>query len=150
MSLPIILLALPSFLSSPSPPPICFRRHRFVGGDVDGGCDNVNAREAVVVAEASKCRKNPPPARTWMRGRWWWWQTRRNIRKIHLQLAFGREGGGSRGRRVETSEKPTSSLRLDAREVVGLADTSKHRKNPPPARVWTRGRWRQWETHRKV
>jgi len=42
----------------------------------------------------------------------------RNAEKNHLQLAFGREGGGGGGRRVETPNKTTPGSRLDAREVV--------------------------------
>jgi hypothetical protein len=39
----------------------------------------------------------------------------------HLRLAFGCEGGGSGGRRVETPKKTTSGSHLDAREVVVVA-----------------------------
>jgi len=69
----------------------------------------------------------------------------RNSRKNHLRLAFEREGGGGGGGRVERSKKTTSRSRLDAREVVVMGDGSKRRNGPPPARVWTRGRWWRWE-----
>jgi hypothetical protein len=76
------------------------------------GCGYVDAREVVVVvAMALKQPKNPPPAHVWMQGRWWW-QTRRDVEKIHLWLAFGREGGGGGGKCVEMSKKSTSSLRV--------------------------------------
>jgi hypothetical protein len=100
----------------------------------------LDAREMEVAAEASKGPKNPPPARFWMRGRWRWWQRRQNARKLHLQLAFGREGGGDGGNDVET----TSSSCFNAREVVLMPETSNRPKSPPPARIWTRGRWRWW------
>jgi len=58
---------------------------QFMGGDVDGGCDVVNAREA----KALKHLKNPPVARVWTRGRW--------------------DGG----RCIEKPEKSTSDSRLD-------------------------------------
>ena len=73
------------------------RGSQFLGHNGDG-----------VVADTSKRRKFPPPARVWMQGRWWGRQTHRNIEEIHPQLAFGCEGGGSSGRRVERSEKSTS------------------------------------------
>jgi len=87
--------------------------------------------------------------------------------KNHLRLAFGCEGGGSSGSGVETIERSTSVSRLDAREVVVVADVLKLQKGPPlarvrmrgrveaveaalkplksplPARVWTRGRWKR-------
>jgi len=39
----------------------------------------------------------------------------------------------------------TSGLRLEAREVVVVGVASKRWKEPPPARVWTRGRWWWWQ-----
>jgi hypothetical protein len=74
----------------------------------------------VVLADVLQARKKPPPARVWMRGRWWWPQT---CRKLHLRLAFGCEGGGGGSRCVETS-----GSRLDAREVVVVANTLQARK----------------------
>ena len=58
----------------------------------------------------------------------------------YLQLAFECEGGGGGGRRVGRTKETTSGSHLDAREVV-VGDGLKERKKPPPARVWTRGRW---------
>ena len=55
--------------------------------------------------------------------------------KNHLRLAFGCEGGGGDGERVETTKMTTSSSRLNAREEVVVANASKRRKIPPPARV---------------
>ena len=82
----------------------------------------LDAREAVVVVgDVSKVRK-----------------------KNHLQLAFGREGGGDGGWRVETMKRTkntTSGSRLDAREAVVVGDMSKVQKKLPPARIWMRGRW---------
>jgi hypothetical protein len=46
----------------------------------------------------------------------------------HLRLAFGREGGGG-GNRVGTTKITTSSLRLDTREVVAVADSRNNEKN---------------------
>ena len=66
----------------------------------------------------------------------------------HLRLAFGREGGGGGGSRVETPKKTTSGSRLDAREVVVVGVGLKQREKSPPAHVWTRGRWRWWEARR--
>ena len=54
----------------------------------------LEAREVVVVGGMSKCRKTPPLARIWMRGRWWWWDLCWNAEKGHLWLVFGCEGGG--------------------------------------------------------
>jgi hypothetical protein len=54
----------------------------------------LEAREVEVVGDASKRRKEPPPARVWTRGRWWWWVTCRNAEKHHLRLVFGCEAGG--------------------------------------------------------
>ena len=65
---------------------------------------------------------------------------RQNAKKIHLRLAFGCEGGGSGGSGVETMERSTSGSRLDAREVVVVADMLKCQKGPPLARVRMRGR----------
>ena len=39
----------------------------------------------------------------------------------HLRLAFGCEGGGGGGSRVETTKRTTSGSRLDTREVVVVA-----------------------------
>ena len=68
-------------------------------------------------------------------------------KKIQLRLAFGCEGGGSGGSDVETAEYSTKKSmfgsHLDAREVVVVADMLKRQKNPPPARVWMRGRWKR-------
>jgi len=87
-----------------------------------------DAREAVDVAIVSKSRRKPPPAHVRTRGtrcgyclsasevvvaagvlkwaRWRWWQQARWMaEKTYLPLAFGREGGGSSGRRVETSRE---------------------------------------------
>jgi len=44
----------------------------------------------------------------------------------HVQLTFEHEGGGSGGDRVKMLKKTTSSLRLDAREVVVVGFMSKH------------------------
>jgi len=63
----------------------------------------------------------------------------------HPRLVFGRKGGGGGGIRVERLEITTSGSRLDAREVVVVGVTSKRRNQPPPARVWTRGRWQWWQ-----
>jgi len=130
----VILLALPTFLSSASPPLIHFRHCRFAGGnDVAAAADalkppkrttsgsRLDAREVVVVGGTSKRRNGPPPARVWTRGRWWWWEACRNGKLDHLRLAFGCEGGGGGDERVETSKKTTSGSRLDAREEVVVA-----------------------------
>ena len=63
------------------------------------------------------------------------------VKMIHLQLAFGSEGGGSGGSSVETTEKSTSGSRLDAREVEAVAVALKPLKSPPLARIWMQGRW---------
>ena len=47
------------------------------------------------------------------------------LRKNHLQFAFGCDGGGGCGRRVESKKKTTSDSHLDAREVVVVVDTLK-------------------------
>jgi len=101
----------------------------------------LEAREVGVVGGTSKRRNEPPPARIWTQGRWWWWDAHRNAKMDHVQLAFGHEGGGSGGVRVEMLKRTTSGSRLDAREVVVVEFTSKCRNQPPLARVWTRGRW---------
>ena len=44
-----------------------------------------------------------------------------------------------------TPKKTTSGSRLDAREVVVVGVALKRRKQPPPARVWMRGRWWSWQ-----
>ena len=67
----------------------------------------------------------------------------------HLRLAFGREGGGGGGTGSRIDEKTTSGSHLDAREVVVVGDVLKERKTPPPARNWMRGRWWWWVTCRK-
>jgi len=103
-----------------------------------------------VVGVASKRRKEPPPARVWKRGRWRWWGSRRNAETNHLQLAFGSEGGGGGGVHVETPKWTTSGSRLDAREVAVVGVALKRRKEPPPARVWTRGRWWWWGSRRNA
>jgi len=46
--------------------------------------------------------------------------------KNHLRLAFGCEGGGDGGSRVEMTKMTTSGSRLDAREVVVVADGQKN------------------------
>ena len=51
-----------------------------------------------------------------------------NVRKIHLGLAIRCEGGGAGGRGVEKPERSTSNSRSDAREVVAVAQASKHPK----------------------
>jgi len=96
-------------------------RRAYTGAKKTTSSSRLDAREVVVVADG------------------------RNSRKNHLQLAFECKGGGGGGRRVERMERTTSGSRLDAREVVVLGDRS---KEPPPARVWTQGRW-WWETGRK-
>ena len=102
-----------------------------------------------MVGDVAKASKTPPLARVWMRGRWWWQETCRNVEKNHLRLVFGCEGGGGGGRHGERVEKTTSGSRLDAREVVVVGDVVKATKTPPPARIWTRGRWWWQETCRK-
>ena len=82
----------------------------------------LDTREVVVVGFASKRRNQPPPARIWTGGRWWW-ESRRNAEINHLQLAFGREGGGGGGSHVEMPKWTTSGSCLDAREVVVVAGT---------------------------
>jgi len=62
-----------------------------------------------------------------MQGRWWW-ESRRNDENDHLWLAFGCEGGGGGGSRVETTKMTTSGSYLDAREVVVVGDGLKERK----------------------
>jgi hypothetical protein len=62
-------------------------------------------------------------------------------KKNHLRLVFGREGGGGCGRRVGRTKMTTSGSHWDTREVVVVGVASKRRKEPPPARIWTRGRW---------
>jgi hypothetical protein len=47
------------------------------------------------------------------------------------------KGGGG----VKMPKKSTSGPRLDAREVEAVAVALKPLKGPPPARIWTRGRW---------
>jgi hypothetical protein len=47
----------------------------------------------------------------------------------HLRLAFGCEGGGGGGRRVERMKETTSGSCLDAREVVVVGDRSKRRND---------------------
>jgi hypothetical protein len=42
---------------------------------------------------------------------------------------------------VKMPKKSTSGSRLDAREVEAVAVALKSLKGPPPARIWTRGRW---------
>jgi len=79
---------------------------------------HLDAREVAVVGGTSKWRNEPPPARIWTRGRWWWWDMCQNAKMGHVQLAFGREGGGSGGVRIEMLKRTTSGSRLDAREVV--------------------------------
>jgi len=91
-----------------------------------------------------------------------------HFEKVHLRLTFVRKGGGGGGRSVERSRNSTSSLRLYAREVEEMATASKStsgshlytrevekvggvskgRKSPPPARIWTRGRWRRRQRRR--
>jgi hypothetical protein len=112
--------------------------------------------------------KTPPPARICTQGRWRRRPRHQNVEKVHLRLTFVREGGGGGGRSVERSRNSTSSLRLYAREVEEMATASKStsgshlyarevekvggvskgRKSPPPARVWTRGRWRRRQRRR--
>ena len=48
----------------------------------------------------------------------------KKLKKTPLQLAFGWDGGGSGGKRVEMSKKSTSGSHLDGREVVVVANTS--------------------------
>jgi hypothetical protein len=55
----------------------------------------------------------------------------------HSNAEYG--GGG-----VKMPKKSTSGSRLDAREVEAVAMALKSLKGPPPARIWTRGRW--WQT----
>ena len=86
----------------------------------------LDAREVVVVVVvvcSQKIWKTPPPACIWMRGRWWCWETYQKAEKLHLQVAFGPEGGGGGGRRSKTSKSSTSGSRLDAREVAVVAGT---------------------------
>jgi hypothetical protein len=111
----------------------------------------LDAREVVVVADSLKSpKKNPHPARVWMRG---WWCGCRHVETNHLwlafecegggvvagppksqrtrlRLAFGPKGGGSGGKRVEVSKKSTSGSYLDAREEVVVANASKSSKRP--------------------
>ena len=91
----------------------------------------LDAREVVVMAKVLKPVKTPHPARIWMQGRWRQWEMRWKVRKIHLQLMFGHEGGGGGGRQVETSKKSTSCSCLDVKEVVVMADAWKIEKRPP-------------------
>jgi len=48
-----------------------------------------------------KHRKDALPARSCLRGKLKTWECHRNAIKIHLRLAFGCEGGGGVGNRVE-------------------------------------------------
>jgi len=66
----------------------------------------------------------------------------------HLQLAFGREGGGG-GRGVGRAKKTTSSSRLNAKEVVRVGDVSKRQKKPPPACVSMQGQPYKLELYMK-
>jgi len=68
-------------------------------------------------------------------------QMRRNNEKNHLRLAFGCKGGGGSGSHVEMTKTTTSGSRLDTREEEVVAEALEGRKQPPPACVWTRGRW---------
>jgi len=54
-----------------------------------------------------------------------------------------RRGGGV-GNPAGSPKNITSGSRLDAREVVVVAGRRNGCKTPPPARVWTRGRWPWW------
>jgi len=80
------------------------------------------------VANASKRRKKPPPARIWTRGRWWWWQPGCNRRQWRVK---------------EEGKKENGQLHLSLPVFAALLGpfASKRRNQPPPARVWTRGRW---------
>ena len=128
MSFPIIQLALFSTSYIPSKLP-----KRTTSGS------RLDAREVVVVGASLKHRKTPPPAHVRTQGRWWW-EPCRNTEKNHLQLAFRHEGGGG-GSHVETPKKTTSGSHLNEREVVWWQLRRNSRKQPPPARVWTQGRW---------
>jgi hypothetical protein len=48
-----------------------------------------------------KHRKDAPPARSCLRGRWKMRECYRNTIKIHLRLAFTCEGGGGVGNSIE-------------------------------------------------
>jgi len=100
----------------------------------------LNAREVEVVGGVLEERKWPPPARVWMWGRWWW-EAHRNCEMNHLQLAFQCEGDGGGWMHVETTKWTIPGSHLDMREVVVVGVASKCRNQPPPARIWTRGRW---------
>jgi len=56
----------------------------------------LDTRQEVVMGDVSKKKKTPPPARVWTRGRVEVVGDEKN-EKNHLQLAFGREGGGGGG-----------------------------------------------------
>ena len=134
----------------------------------------LDAREEVLVRDAFKRLNDPPPSRVWTRERIGCVEitkktnscsrsdarelvdmagASKSVKKNHLLLTFGREGGGSSGRRVKMSEKTTchsrlgarevavaagalrwpkkrtSHSRLDAREVAMVGDVSKHPEN---------------------
>ena len=101
------------------------------------------------MGDMSKDPKNPSPACAWMRGRWRWSQSCRNVEKIHLRLAFGREGGGGGGRCLGRAEKNHLLLAFGHKGGGGggrRVETDK--KKPPPARIWIRGRRRWWQVRR--
>ena len=51
---------------------------------------------------------------------------------------------------LKPPKSTTSGSHLEAREVVVVGVASKRWKEPPPARVWTRGRWWWWGSRRNA
>jgi len=118
-----------SKLSSPlaPPPSSCPSQSSWVASKqvkMTTSSSHLDAREVVVVADGRNDKKNYLQL-AFEREGGGVVAGSRNSQRNHLQLAFGCEGGGSGGRR------------------------SKQLKEPPPARVWTRGRWWQWEMGQK-
>ena len=68
----------------------------------------LHAREVEVAGMAkavSKCKKDPPPARFCMRGRWRRREQQeqcRNTRGVHLRLTVACEGGGGGANGIKT------------------------------------------------
>ena len=67
----------------------------------------------------------------------------------HLQLAFGHEGGSSGGRWSKWQKKNHLQPAFGCKEVVVSGRWLKQLKEPPPACVWTWGRWWWWEIGQK-
>ena len=64
----------------------------------------------------------------------------------HLWLAFGRKGGGGGEGHVETAEINHLRLAFGHEGGGGGGTGGRIDEKPPPARIWTRGRWWWWVT----